>query len=73
MIIKIIPNTIDTSIDKRVKGLSDYIHNPKQTRSEYLSDYISQLHSSANDELISENCQFELSGDWPDRSYRRKF
>ena len=66
MIIKVIPNTLITSIDKRVDGLSDYIHDPKRTRGEYLSDYISQLHSSVNDELISEKCVYSNSRNFLD-------
>ncbi|OOV79449.1 relaxase/mobilization nuclease domain-containing protein [Acinetobacter sp. ANC 5600] len=66
MIIKVIPNTLDTSIAKRVDGLSDYIHDPKRTRGEYLSDYISQLHSSVNDELISEKCVYSNSRNFLD-------
>lgn len=66
MIIKVIANTLDTSIDKRVAGLSDYIHDPKQTRGEYLSDYISQLHSSFSDELISEKCVYSNSRNFLD-------
>lgn len=66
MIIKVIPNTLDTSIDKRVEGLSDYIHDPKRTRGEYLSDYISQLHSSFSDELISEKCVYSNSRNFLD-------
>lgn len=66
MIIKVIANTLDTSIDKRVEGLSDYIHDPKRTRGEYLSDYISQLHSSVNDTLISEKCVYSNSRNFLD-------
>ena len=46
MITKIIPNVLGTSVENRINGLSDYIHNPNQTRIDYLSDYITQLHAS---------------------------
>lgn len=36
MIIKVIPNTLGTSVENRINGLSDYIHNPNQTRIDYL-------------------------------------
>ena len=32
MITKIIPNVLGTSVENRINGLSDYIHNPNQTR-----------------------------------------
>lgn len=58
MIIKVIPNTMESSIEERVTGLSDYIHHPKQTRSNYLSDYILQLHPDFDQDLLSEKCVY---------------
>ena len=54
MIIKVIPNPIDSSIDERVTGLSDYIQHPKQTRINYLPEYINQLHPGFDEGLLSE-------------------
>lgn len=61
MIIKVIPNTIDTSVDQRVHGLSDYIHDPKQARAHYLSEYIHQLHPSFDQDLLFEKCVYSNS------------
>ncbi|WP_180058680.1 relaxase/mobilization nuclease domain-containing protein [Acinetobacter sp. YH12227] len=49
MIIKVIENTTGTSsVEQRVNGLSDYIHDPKPSRTDLLSDYIHQLHPSVD-------------------------
>lgn len=66
MIIKVIPNTFATSVENRINGLSDYIHNPNQTRIDYLSDYITQLHASFSHELISEKCVYSNSRNFLD-------
>jgi len=66
MIIKVIPNTLGTSVENRINGLSDYIHNPNQTRIDYLSDYITQLHASFSHELISEKCVYSNSRNFLD-------
>lgn len=58
MIIKVIPNTIESSAEKRVTGLSDYIHHPERTRSNHLSDYILELHRQYDKDLISEKCVY---------------
>jgi hypothetical protein len=61
MIIKVIPNPIDSSIDERVTGLSDYIQHPKQTRINYLPEYINQLHPGFDEGLLSEKCVYSNS------------
>ena len=66
MITKIIPNVLGTSVENRINGLSDYIHNPNQTRIDYLSDYITQLHASFSHELISEKCVYSNSRNFLD-------
>ena len=65
MIIKIIPNTIDTSVEQRVHGLSDYICDPKQTRSSFLADYI---HKEGQDSL-SEKCVYSNSRNFLDDNW----
>ena len=66
MITKIIPNALGTSVEDRIHGLSDYIHHPTPTRSDYLSDYITQLHASFSTELISEKCVYSNSRNFLD-------
>ena len=58
MIIKVIANTIGSSVEERVTGLSDYIHHPKQTRAHHLSEYIHQLHPGFDEDLLSEKCVY---------------
>ena len=66
MIIKVIPNTIGSSVEERVTGLSDYIHHPKQTRAQHLSDYIHQLHPNFDQDLLSEKCVYSNSRNFLD-------
>jgi len=66
MIIKVTPNTIDSSVVERVTGLSDYIHHPKQTRAQYLSEYIHQLHPDIDQDLLSEKCVYSNSRNFLD-------
>jgi hypothetical protein len=66
MIIKVIQNTIGSSVEERVTGLSDYLHHPKQTRSNYLSDYILQLHPGFDQDLLSEKCVYSNSRNFLD-------
>lgn len=67
MIIKVVPNTIETSsVKQRVNGLSDYIHNPKPTRSDYLSEYIHQLHPYVDLNSLAEKCVYSNSRNFLD-------
>ena len=66
MIIKVIANTIASSIEKRVQGLSDYIHHPKQTRSHHLSTYIHQLHPGSGQDFLAEKCMYSNSRNFLD-------
>ena len=66
MIIKVIPNLIGSSVEERVTGLSDYIHHPKQTRAQHLSEYIHQLHPGFDENLLSEKCVYSNSRNFLD-------
>lgn len=67
MIIKVVPNTIETSsLEQRVNALSDYIHNPKPTRSGYLSNYIHQLHPNVDLSSLAEKCVYSNSRNFLD-------
>ncbi|WP_180174838.1 relaxase/mobilization nuclease domain-containing protein [Acinetobacter sp. YH01022] len=66
MIIKVIANTIGSSVEERVTGLSDYIHHPKQTRAHHLSEYIHQLHPGFDEDLLSEKCVYSNSRNFLD-------
>ena len=66
MIIKVVPNVIETSsVEQRVHGVSDYIHNPKPARTDCLSDYIHQLHPSVDLSSI-EKCVYSNSRNFLD-------
>lgn len=66
MIVKVIPNTIDTPVAQRVYGLSDYIHDPKPNRTNNLVDYIHGENTESDLNISSEKCVYSNSRNFLD-------